>query len=98
MARIQPVQIKNILKSAIIKAQAQQQATQQLERAWREAAGEEAAKHSFPQQITNKTLTVTVDSSVWIYYLHNRRQHIEQQLRKQLSTQYNIKIRLRAGE
>ena len=98
MANKQPIQIKNILKSAIMKAQAQQQAAQHLKRVWREVAGEEAAKHSFPQQIINKTLTVTVDSSVWIYYLHNHRQDIEKQLRKQLATQHNIKIRLRAGE
>ena len=98
MANKQPVRIKNILKSAIMKAQAQQQAAQDLKRVWREVAGEEAAKHSSPQQITNKTLTVTVDSSVWIYYLHNRRQSIEQQLRNQLATKHNITLRLRAGE
>jgi predicted nucleic acid-binding Zn ribbon protein len=98
MDKTQPLQIKDVLKAAITKAQAQQRTAQRLQEAWQKAAGGKAARHSFPQRIINKTLIIKVDSSAWIYYLHNHRRVIEQRLRKQLSAQHDIRIRLHAGE
>jgi predicted nucleic acid-binding Zn ribbon protein len=98
MPRIQPLQIKNIVKGAVKQAQDQKQKTKNLKRAWQAVVGKEAAKHAQPLRFMRKTLVVEVDSPVWIYYLHNNKQDIEKTLNKQLNMQYDIKIRLRAGD
>jgi predicted nucleic acid-binding Zn ribbon protein len=97
MARTQPSQIKNIIQAAVHKARVQKQATALVGRAWQSAAGKGAAKHSRPIKLTRKTLVVSVDSSAWIYYLHNRKPQIEAVLNKLLAAQA-VKIRLRAGD
>jgi predicted nucleic acid-binding Zn ribbon protein len=98
MTRTQPSQIKNIIKAAVEKAQAQKKTTGRTKRAWQIAAGRKAAKHSRPQRLTRKTLVVAVDSPVWIYYLHSHKQQIETALNNQLDARHHIKIRLCAGD
>jgi predicted nucleic acid-binding Zn ribbon protein len=98
MARTQPAQIKSIIQNAIQKVRAQKQATARVKRAWQTAVGKEAARHSRPIKLSRKTLVVSVDSSAWIYYLHNRKQQIEAAINKHLDAQHTIKIMLRAGD
>ena len=66
--------------------------------AWERAAGKTAARHSAPVSLRNKTLIVSVDSTVWMYQLRLQNAGLLKKINKQLKSHSVESIRLRAGE
>ncbi|MFA5068730.1 MAG: DciA family protein [Candidatus Omnitrophota bacterium] len=98
MPGIKPVQIKDIIRSAVDKARAAQKGTDDLRKAWQSAAGNEAAAHSYPRKKNGDTVVIVVDSSVWMHYLHCNKNVIENKLAVFLATGKGVHIKLMAGE
>jgi len=100
MIKRKPVAIKEILQQAVTGIEKQRKNTvfkEEIESFWKEAAGEKAAKHSSPTQLKGETLTINVDSPIWIYQLNINKQKIEKSLARLLHKK-NITIKLRTGE
>ena len=57
---------------------------QKLRREWRWAAGSQVARHSEPDRLQNGTLTVRVDSSVWMNQLVHLQPRILARLQERL--------------
>jgi len=96
-----PTQIKEILKKtieAIEKEGEKRPLKEEIEKAWEEAAGKQAARHSQPKRIKENILTVTVDSPTWIYQLDLNKEKIEKKITKLLNEKKQLTIRLRVGE
>jgi hypothetical protein len=98
---IKPAPIKNILPDTIKGIAAEGRGftcKEEIERIWKEAAGEEASRHSSPKQFKKNTLTVNVDSPIWIYQINIKKAQIEKELTKRLKQAEPVCIRLRTGE
>ncbi len=95
-----PIQISEILKTTIKKAEEQKKgllSEEEAQDAWRTAAGASAVKHTKIKRFTKTTLIIDVDSPTWIYQLNIDREKIEKRLNRQLKRKPPIKIRFRAG-
>jgi predicted nucleic acid-binding Zn ribbon protein len=97
MGTRQPQSIKEILKHAPLNTQNQKQ-QENIQSAWNIVVGKNAAQHTTLHNIRGTTLTVSVDSPVWVFQLNTQKQHIETLLQKQLNLVRPIKIKLRAGD
>ncbi|NQT90603.1 MAG: DUF721 domain-containing protein [Candidatus Omnitrophica bacterium] len=97
----QPELIKDILKTAIGGIEAETKGRvykEDVQKAWEQAAGKEASRHSTPTNIKDKTLVIDVDSPVWIYQLRLKKDKIEKRLNKLIKNKEILSIKLRAGE
>ncbi len=95
-----PINIREILKIAIKKAEEQKKGLlteEEVWDAWRSAAGENVEKHTKIKRLTRTILTIDVDSPTWIYQLNIERESIEKRLNRYLKKKNPIKIRFRAG-
>ena len=66
--------------------------------AWARAAGAKAAAHSEPAGLKNKTLLVSVDSTVWIYHLRLKKKKLLKKIGALLEGQEIEEIKFRAGQ
>jgi predicted nucleic acid-binding Zn ribbon protein len=97
----QPRPIKELLKGAIEQISSGHRdsfTAEEIKKFWREAAGDEASRHSSPTRIRANKLIVSVDSPIWIYQLNIKRDQIEKRLNKLLQRKEPVTIQLRAGE
>jgi len=95
-----PTSIREVLKAAIKRAEEQKRGLlteEEMQDAWRSAAGTGAAKHTKIKKLTRTVLTIDVDSPTWIYQLNIDRERIEKRLNRQLKKKSPIRIRFRAG-
>lgn len=101
MAKKKPVLIEEILKKTIgeIEKNNKHRATEEeLLKAWEEAAGKQAAKHTKIKQLVKNRLIINVDSPTWIYQLNLNKESIESKLNTYLGRPPAIKIIFRAGD
>jgi len=66
--------------------------------AWRQAAGDAAAKHSRPVSFKKATIFVNVDRSSWLYELTVKKKEILQKLSAALRSKKVGDIRFRIGD
>lgn len=71
---------------------------EEIEGAWRRAAGEAAAKHSRPVSFKRKCLIVNVTSSSWLYELTVRKKEIMNALEAELRGGRVKELRFRIGD
>lgn len=71
---------------------------EEIERAWRKAAGPAAAKHSTPVSFKKASLIVNVASSSWLYELTVRKKAILKILEEELKGKKIKELRFRIGE
>ncbi|MCM8761243.1 MAG: DUF721 domain-containing protein, partial [Candidatus Omnitrophica bacterium] len=68
-----------------------------IDEAWRRAAGDDAAKHSKPTTLKKAVITVSVDSSSWLYELTMRKKEILNKLEKAIPNKKIKDVRFRIG-
>lgn len=96
-----PASIKELLGRAVEGLTAKQQSPvyeEEIKRAWEDAVGKDAGRHSAPARFKGKTLIINVDSPIWIYQLNIKKTEIEQKLNKAIKEKAPFKISFRAGE
>ena len=71
---------------------------EEMAKAWVEAAGEKAARHSKPRYIRRAELVVVVDGSGWLYELTVEKRKILSKLKEILKDVKLRGIRFRIGE
>ena len=71
---------------------------EEIERAWRRAAGEAAARHSRPVSFKKASLVVNVASSSWLYELTVRKREIVKTLESELKGKKIKELRFRIGD
>lgn len=71
---------------------------EEIEKAWRKAAGPAAAKHSTPVTFKKASLVVNVASSSWLYELTVRKKEILNILEAELKGKKIKELRFRIGE
>jgi len=101
MEKKAPTLLKEILKTAIKQAEEQKKGLlteEEVQAAWLDAAGENAAKHTKPKKMTKTTLIIDVDSPTWIYQLNINKSKIEKRLNRYFKNKKPITIKFRAGE
>ena len=101
MEKKAPTLLKEILKTAIKQAEEQKKGLlteEEVQAAWLDAAGENAAKHTKPKKMTKTTLVIDVDSPTWIYQLNINKNKIEKRLNRYFKNKKPITIKFRAGE
>ncbi|MDP8296981.1 MAG: DciA family protein [Candidatus Orphnella occulta] len=101
MEKKAPTLLKEILKTAIKQAEEQKKGLlteEEVQAAWLDAAGENAAKHTKPKKMTKTTLVIDVDSPTWIYQLNINKSKIEKRLNRYFKNKKPITIKFRAGE
>jgi len=101
MEKKAPTLLKEILKTAIKQAEEQKKGLlteEEVQVAWLDAAGENAAKHTKPKKMTKTTLVIDVDSPTWIYQLNINKSKIEKRLNRYFKNKKPITIKFRAGE
>lgn len=91
--------IAGILDSVIKKLGGKGRFTEEdMSRAWIEAAGERAAKHSRPVSFRRSSVFVNVDRSTWLHEMTVRKKEILQALEKELGGRKFKDIRFRIGD
>lgn len=71
---------------------------EEIEAAWRRAAGEAAARHSKPVSFKKASLIVSVASSSWLYELTVRKKEIVKMLEAELKGKKIKELRFRIGD
>lgn len=71
---------------------------EEIEKAWRKAAGGAAAKHSTPVSFKKASLVVNVASSSWLYELTVRKKEILKILEAELRGKKIKELRFRIGD
>ena len=67
----------------------------QLNRSWRELAGEEIAKYAFPIQFKNKNLILSLPDSTHLQEMHFAKEALRQKINKQFPDRSVQKVILR---
>ena len=70
---------------------------EEIEDAWRAAAGDAAARHSKPVSFKKSSLVVNVANSSWLYELSVRKKELLSSLESRLKGKKIKEIRLRIG-
>jgi predicted nucleic acid-binding Zn ribbon protein len=90
--------IKEITKGVLRKISKESERKQgRIRRAWIKAAGKKCERHTQPTSLRKKRLTVSVDSSGWLYDLTLRKREITARLKKELKNDFK-EVRFRIGE
>ena len=95
-----PSAIKDLIKTTIKNIEDTSKDTpfeEDIIRSWEKVVGKTAARHTRPTGLIKGTITIDVDSPVWIYQLNTKKTEIEKELTKKLNKKNQIKIRMRAG-
>ena len=71
---------------------------EEIEEAWRKAAGKAAARHTKPVSFTKATLVINVASSSWLYELSVLKKELLKSLEVQLKGKKIKEIRFRIGD
>lgn len=66
--------------------------------AWRRLVGKEAAGHSWPTRLSGGRLVVAVDSSGWMYTLHQKREELTEGLMELVGARFVRQVSFRIGE
>lgn len=69
-----------------------------VEAAWREAAGDKAARHAKPVSLRTKRLVVNVDGSSWLYELTLKKDVLLGALKDKLGEDKIKELQFRIGE
>jgi len=87
--------IKQVIKKLDTSAHGSKEA---IVKAWENAAGSEAVRHTKCVAIKKTILTVEIDSSTWLYFLSMKKKPILAAMKKALGKKSIEDIRFRIGE
>jgi predicted nucleic acid-binding Zn ribbon protein len=88
-----------VLKSIFEKLEAQGKTTQEdIETAWKIAAGSDAARHTKTADLKKTVLLVRVDSPAWMQELTLRKRNVLKELKRQLGKDTISEIHFKIGE
>ena len=91
--------IENILKDVIKDLSGKGRVSaEEVGRAWEEAAGHRAARHTKPVSIKKSVLTVNVDDSGWLYELTIKKKDLLKKLEDRIRGKQLKNLRFRIGE
>lgn len=91
--------IDGVVKSIIKKLDKQSRLTSDdVEKAWKQAAGKKAASHTKPASLRKKQLVINVDGSSWLYELTLKKAELLAGLKKKLGGDKIEELRFRIGE
>ena len=91
--------IGDVLKGVFEKLEADRRPDKEdIDRFWKEAAGENSFKHSRPISLKKKILTVRVDSPAWIQDLTLRKRILLKGLKRALGKDRITEIHFKIGE
>jgi predicted nucleic acid-binding Zn ribbon protein len=91
--------IDGVIKSVIEKLEKDPRPTSEdIGAAWKEAAGEKAARHTKPASLRKKNLVINVDGSSWLYELTLRKESLLAAMKKRLGGKKIKELQFRIGE
>ncbi|MBL7071513.1 MAG: DUF721 domain-containing protein [Candidatus Omnitrophica bacterium] len=91
--------IENVIKSVFNKINEDANPTiDEIVKAWKEAAGEKAARHTRPASLRKKRLVINVDCSSWLYELTLKKKDLLSALQKKAGEDKIKELQFRIGE
>lgn len=93
--------IDSVIKSVIEKLDKTSNPTSgnvNIEKTWKEVAGEKAFVHSRPASLRKKKLVINTDGSSWLYELTLRKKELLTGLKKRLGKDKIKELQFRIGE
>ena len=75
-----------------------QPTAEEISAVWRRIAGRQAAQHSWPRRLVNRSLTVEVENSGWMYTLGLKKGELLQGLIEVMGGTLAKRLTLRMGE
>ena len=91
--------IKDVLKQVISKIEERKNEEENLHKAWKQAAGKSAAKHTRLVLLKSKRLIVNVSNSPWLYKLTMEKGELIQKFNKNMAGKKKIEeIQFRIGD
>ncbi len=87
--------VKDVIKNLSGKGRVSEE---EIGRAWEEAAGKKAARHTKPVLIKKSVLTVNVDGSCWLYELTVKKRELLGKLDGKIRGKQLKGLRFRIGE
>lgn len=93
------IPLSSVLAKVLESMQSDGKPTQEhIQAVWARVAGEEAARHSWPQRLYQLALVVEVENSGWIYTLNLRKAELLEGLIELLGTGTVRRLEFRIGE
>jgi len=94
-----PERIDSIVKSIIEKLDKKSNpSSTDIERVWKEVAGEKISSHTKPASLRKKKLIINVDSSSWLYELTLKKNEFLANLKRGLGEDKIEQLQFRIGE